>query len=85
MKVTKPLSADNAALLQWKLGRPMTPGLKITLTAEALGALLDAARVDEQANILERQLDAMTTVLREGNKAAEIAEATVEAAFSAKH
>lgn len=64
MKPTKPLTADNAALLQWKLGRPMTPGLKITLTAESLGEILEACRVDEQANILCAQLDAVSETLR---------------------
>lgn len=84
-KVTTPLSPANAALLQWKLGRPMTPGLKVTLTAEALGALLDAARVDEQAAILERQLDAMTAALRASGSQSETAAAMAEAAVSPKH
>lgn len=77
-KTVKPLSPDNAALLQWKLGRPMTPGLKITLTAEALGVLLDAARTDEQANIMIRQLDAVTDAIRTEN-------AMAESAGQAKH
>lgn len=77
-KTLKPLSPDNAALLQWKLGRPMTPGLKITLTAEALGVLLDAARADEAASILERQLDSLIDVLKTEN-------AMAESAGQAKH
>lgn len=83
-KPPPPLSKDNAALLQWKLGRPMTPGLKITVTAEALGALLDAARADEQANMICQQLDAMTQTLRSAPGRAE-AEAMAEAAVSPKH
>jgi hypothetical protein len=84
-KITRPLSPENAALLRWKLGREMTPGLKVTLTAEALGALLDAARVDEQANILERQLDVAIGILKTDRAQAETREAMAEAAVSPKH
>jgi len=70
-KALPSLSADNAALLQWKLGRAMTPGLKVTLTVEALGVILDACRVDEQAHILERQLDGLTEMLKTENAMAE--------------
>jgi len=83
--MTKPLSPDNAALLQWKLGRPMTPGLKVTLTAENLGALLDAARADEQANILCRQIDAAVSVVKEAGEREQTRAAVAEAAGQAKH
>ena len=63
-----PLSKDNRDLLEWKLGRAMTPGLKVTLTVESLGVILDATRADERANVVGQQLDAMTESLRGDHK-----------------
>lgn len=69
--MTKPLNPANLALLQWKLGRPMTPGMKITFTLENLCLILDACRTDEQAAILERQLDALLDTVKAENAMAE--------------
>lgn len=69
--MTKPLSPENRAVLEHKLGRSMTPGMKVTLTVEGLGVILDACRTDEQAAILCRQLDALTTIVKTESAMAE--------------
>lgn len=69
--MTKTLSPESRDLLERRLARKMTPGLKVTITVENLGVLLDAARVEGHAAAAEYVIAALTAasdVLDEHNK-----------------
>lgn len=60
------ISEDNLGVLKHVFKRDIKAGTKITITVENLAAVMEATRVDERANIIGHQLDAMTEALKGG-------------------
>lgn len=58
------ISEDNLSVLEHVFKRKMKAGMKITITVENLAAVMEAARLDERANLVGKQLDAALDTLR---------------------